>query len=94
LKKQREGKDRHLVGLEPDEILDGLHFEKEPKKRKPENDHYYTEKPKSKLVKKLVIYNYDDLHKYKFYNASGVFAFKSKVDRATRILIAPFLNLA
>jgi 16S rRNA G1207 methylase RsmC len=91
LKKQKEETLRNIAGLNPDEIIDGIHFDKEPDSKKTEkseySEHYYTPKPKSKLIKKLIVYEYDSTHKYKFYSSSGVFAFKTKVDRATRTLI-------
>ncbi len=85
MKKQGEGRNK-IIGIEPDEVVDGLHFDKEPKKSI-QNEHYYTKNPKSKLIKKVVFYEYDSRHKYKFYNSSGVFSFKPKIDRATRVLI-------
>jgi 16S rRNA (guanine1207-N2)-methyltransferase len=86
LKRQEKDKVNKLLGIEPDEVVDGIHFEKEPKDVK-KAEHYYTKNPKSKLIKKLVYYDYDSKHRYKFYNVSGVFSFKPKVDRATRVLI-------
>lgn len=89
MKKQGKETLKKIVGLDPDEVIDGTHFDKEPesKNNKDKVEHYYTPKPKSKLAKKLVIYEYDRNHKYKLYSSSGVFAFKTKIDRATRILI-------
>ncbi len=89
MKKQEKETLKKFVGLDPDEIIDGMHFDKEPelKKNKKAVDHYYTANPKSKRIKKLVVYQYDENHKYKLYSSSGVFAFQTKIDRATRILI-------
>ncbi len=86
MKRQESEQNKKLFGVEPDEIIDGLHFDSEPVK-KHQSEHYYTKNPKSKLIKKVVNYEYDQHHKYRFYNASGVFSFKEKVDRATRVLI-------
>ncbi|ABR31590.1 class I SAM-dependent methyltransferase [Thermosipho melanesiensis] len=49
-------------------------------------EHYYTEKPTSKLKIKEVIINLKNGHIYKFKSPSGVYSF-GKVDKATKILI-------
>ncbi|OOC47680.1 SAM-dependent methyltransferase [Thermosipho sp. 1223] len=49
-------------------------------------EHYYTEKPTSKLKVREIVFTLKNGHIYKFKSPSGVYSF-GKIDKATKILI-------
>ena len=53
------------------------------------SDHYYTEKPQSEIKEQIFEYRIKG-NVLKFISVSGVFAFGSKVDRASELLIENF----